>query len=48
MVTAALLQEAQHGGYHLLHKPVDPMALRTMLNRLLKKRGAAEAGRSTV
>jgi CheY-like chemotaxis protein/anti-sigma regulatory factor (Ser/Thr protein kinase) len=47
-ISPALLQEAQHGGYHLLHKPVDPMALRTMLNRLLKKRGAAEAGRSTV
>jgi signal transduction histidine kinase/ActR/RegA family two-component response regulator len=47
-ISPALLQEAQHGGYHLLHKPVDPMPLRTMLNRLLKKRGVAEAGRSTV
>jgi len=41
----ALLQQAQHGGYHLLHKPVDPMQLRTMLNRLLKRRGAVDAGR---
>jgi signal transduction histidine kinase/ActR/RegA family two-component response regulator len=41
----ALQQQAQHGGYHLLHKPVDPMPLRTMLNRLLKKRGAVDAGR---
>jgi CheY-like chemotaxis protein len=41
----ALRQQAQRGGYHLLHKPVDPMPLRTMLNRLLKKRGAVDAGR---
>jgi signal transduction histidine kinase/ActR/RegA family two-component response regulator len=47
-ISPALLQQAKHGGYHLLHKPVDPMPLRTMLNRLLKKRGVAEAGRSTV
>jgi signal transduction histidine kinase/CheY-like chemotaxis protein len=40
----ALLQQARHGGYHLLHKPVDPMPLRTMLNRLLKKRGVVDAG----
>jgi signal transduction histidine kinase/ActR/RegA family two-component response regulator len=44
-ISPALLQEAQDGGYHLLHKPVDPMPLRTMLNRLLKKRGLVEAGR---
>jgi CheY-like chemotaxis protein len=37
----ALLQQAQHGGYHLLHKPADLMRLRTMLNRLLKKRSMA-------
>ena len=43
-ISPALLQEAQHGGYHLLHKPVDPMPLRTMLNRLLKKRGVVDAG----
>ncbi len=41
-ISPALLQEAQHGGYHLLHKPVDPMPLRTMLNRLLKKSGAVD------
>ena len=31
------LHAAQSAGYHLLHKPVDPMTLRTMLNRMLKK-----------
>jgi signal transduction histidine kinase len=44
-ISPALLEEAQHSGYHLLHKPVDPMQLRTMLNRLLKKRGSADTGR---
>jgi signal transduction histidine kinase len=32
------LREATASGYHLLHKPVPPMALRTTLNRLLKGR----------
>lgn len=41
----ALLEQAQHGGYHLLHKPADPMRLRTTLNRLLKKRSMVDAGR---
>jgi signal transduction histidine kinase len=30
------LQEARARGYYMLHKPVMPMTLRTMLNRLLK------------
>jgi CheY-like chemotaxis protein len=30
------LREAQAAGLHLLHKPVDPMTLRAMLNRILK------------
>jgi signal transduction histidine kinase/CheY-like chemotaxis protein len=30
------LREASANGFHLLHKPVSPMALRTTLNRLLK------------
>jgi CheY-like chemotaxis protein len=30
------LREASAGGFHLLHKPVSPMALRTTLNRLLR------------
>jgi signal transduction histidine kinase/FixJ family two-component response regulator len=30
------LRDASAGGYHLLHKPVPPMTLRAMLNRLLK------------
>ena len=36
-ISPALLEEARRRGYHLLHKPVDPMSLRTMLNRLVKK-----------
>ena len=35
---AERLREAQASGYHLLHKPVPPMALRAMLNRLLGAR----------
>jgi CheY-like chemotaxis protein len=31
------LREAQASGYDLLHKPVDPMTLRAMLNQMLKK-----------
>jgi CheY-like chemotaxis protein len=34
------LREASASGFPLLHKPVSPMALRTMLNRLLKTRDA--------
>jgi signal transduction histidine kinase/CheY-like chemotaxis protein len=34
------LRDVSAGGYHLLHKPVSPMALRTTLNRLLKARDA--------
>ncbi len=30
------LHEAQASGHHLLHKPVGPMTLRTMISRLLK------------
>jgi CheY-like chemotaxis protein len=33
-----LSQDAEAHGFHLLHKPVDPMALRAMLNRMLKAR----------
>jgi len=35
------LREARASGYHLEHKPVDPMMLRAMLNQLLKKAPAA-------
>jgi len=35
-----LLREASASGYLLLHKPVPPMALRTVLNRLMKSRRA--------
>jgi signal transduction histidine kinase/CheY-like chemotaxis protein len=37
------LREASASGYHLLHKPVPPIALRALLNRLLKA-GAASGG----
>jgi CheY-like chemotaxis protein len=35
------LREARAMGLHLLHKPVGPMALRAMLNQLLRGRGDA-------
>ena len=38
------LREARAMGLHLLHKPVGPMALRAMLNQLL--RGSGDAGSS--
>jgi len=38
------LRDARVSGYHLLHKPVPPMALRAMLNRLLK--GPSSSGES--
>jgi signal transduction histidine kinase/CheY-like chemotaxis protein len=44
-ISPALAQEARRSGHHLLHKPVDPMTLRAILNRLAKKRGAVADGR---
>ncbi len=35
------LREAGANGFHLLHKPVDPMALRAMLNQILRGGGKA-------
>jgi len=35
------LRQAGACGYHMLHKPVSPMTLRAVLNRLLQGRGAA-------
>jgi CheY-like chemotaxis protein len=35
------LREARANGYHLLHKPVPPMALRSMLNQILRKEQSA-------
>jgi signal transduction histidine kinase len=35
-IAAERLREARASGYHLLHKPVQPMALRAMLSQLLK------------
>lgn len=37
------LRDAHRHGMHLLHKPVSPMRLRAMLNRLLKSSPAAKA-----
>jgi len=31
------LREARTNGYHLLHKPVDPITLRAMLNRMVTR-----------
>jgi signal transduction histidine kinase/ActR/RegA family two-component response regulator len=43
------LREASAGGFHLLHKPVSPMALRTTLNRLLKAHDArVSTGRGAI
>ncbi len=39
------LREASANGFHLLHKPVGPMALRAMLNQILRGGGKA-AGRA--
>ena len=33
------LREASARGYHLLHKPMSPMTLRTTMNRLFKSHG---------
>ena len=35
------LQVARENGFHLLHKPLAPMALRAMLNRMLKQDNVA-------
>jgi signal transduction histidine kinase len=43
-ISSEPLSAVQSGGYHLLHKPVDPMALRAMLNSMLKKGESADAG----
>jgi CheY-like chemotaxis protein len=37
------LREARASGYHLLHKPVRPMALRAMLSQFLAKHDVADA-----
>jgi CheY-like chemotaxis protein len=42
------LREARVSGYHLLHKPVQPAALRAMLGRLLKKDAARAAAPEVV
>jgi CheY-like chemotaxis protein len=39
------LQETREQGFHLLYKPVAPMTLRAMLNRMLKPGQASESSR---
>jgi DNA-binding NtrC family response regulator len=41
--TAPNCFEARASGYHLLHKPVRPRALRAMLGRFLNKHDLADA-----
>jgi signal transduction histidine kinase len=40
--TSSEAPTAQSSGYHLVPKPVEPMMLRAMLNRMLKKGGSAD------
>ena len=37
------LHQARANGLHLLHKPVDPMTLRAMVNGMVRKRAAIDA-----
>lgn len=39
------LRQARASGYYLLHKPVDPMTLRAMVNRMLKSPAVADVTR---
>jgi len=38
-----LLRQARASGYHLLHKPVDPMSLRAMVSYVLREQHVARA-----
>jgi CheY-like chemotaxis protein/anti-sigma regulatory factor (Ser/Thr protein kinase) len=40
---AELLHRVRASGYHLLHKPVDPMTLRAMVTRMLQSKDVAAA-----
>ena len=44
-ISPATRKEAHDGGYHLLHKPVDPMSLRALINRMLRKKDLPRAAR---
>ena len=37
--------EARAGRYHLMHKPVDPSALRTLLRQIFKRRAGSDKRR---
>jgi CheY-like chemotaxis protein len=38
-----LLRQVRASGYHLLHKPVDPMTLRAMVSHVLREQQIARA-----
>jgi signal transduction histidine kinase/CheY-like chemotaxis protein len=42
-ISPELLRQARASGYHLLHKPVEPMALRAMVNYVLREQQVAAA-----
>jgi CheY-like chemotaxis protein len=42
-INAERVRETRERGYHLLHKPVSPIALRAILNKLLKRLDIAGA-----
>ena len=37
------LRQARASGYHILHKPVDPMTLRAMVSHVLREQQVARA-----
>jgi CheY-like chemotaxis protein len=41
------LRQAKAKGYHLLHKPVDPMALRAMFNQATRRAPVIHTGHTT-
>ena len=46
-INPTLLQEARVNGFHMLHKPVKPMALRALVTQLLKKQADGDVIKGT-
>jgi signal transduction histidine kinase/CheY-like chemotaxis protein len=46
-IDPTLLREARVNGFHMLHKPVEPMALRALVTQLLKKQAAGAPVKGT-
>ncbi len=44
-IDPTLLREARVNGYHMLHKPVEPMTLRALVTQLLKKQVSLPAAK---